>query len=174
MREWLPNPYQHVPSDLQHPIKKPLLDKQRRGFSNHLLPSGLEQIALAAIQQNMHTNTGNIAKGDGPGPFEMSAKRVIPSRLPHQSDTSGGTNGQERSPYTSSQCHQQPLCMVHLWLHGQNGKHHRNIINDGRQDPHQNIGCGWPKLRIHNLGQKRQIAKRAKSANSQHNAKEEQ
>src|SRR5690554_6494991 len=63
--------------------------------------------------------------------------------------------------------------MTHFRHHRQDGKHDGNIIDNGRNHPNQDIGCGRAEITIQQLRAQTQITDGAKSTDTENDAVEE-
>ena len=64
----------------------------------------------------------------------MAKEGVFASGLSHQRHPGRGTDREHGTPDPGGQGHQQPLAGGHVRIHGQHGEHHRDVIDDGRDN----------------------------------------
>ena len=118
----------------------------------------------------MHPDAGRITQRNRPAPAQVPEKSIDAARLAHQGHTRRRTDRQQRAADTGSQRHQQPVTMGHVGIHAEDGKHDRDIVDDGGGDADQHIGRQRPEIGIGRLGQETQVAERTQPADTEHHA----
>ena len=80
----------------------------------------------------MGADASEVAEGDHRGPLEVGHEGVLALRDAHQRNPGGGADRQQAAADPAGERDQQPLETRHLRAHAEDREHHRDVVDDRR------------------------------------------
>ena len=118
---------------------------------------------LFTLDPVMGQNICDIAQQDRPRQFQVA--KTYNCRSPAgQRNACSRSYGQHLPPNARRQCDQRLMPVVHIGVHGKQGKHDSYVIDEGREKSNRNIGKCWPMFGKYCRSDKRLVAGEPKSA----------